>query len=144
MNVAVGPYYESLKAKVFGPQDWKLAAEQTMGKSRAKFLLNQDFNDTSLFVAYDFFVELYQRFGRPVIPVGVENGCLALTAHFPETVDRQNVEFRYLMLKDPRYHELFREFGVSMIYLHGFPAQTNTDFGWNRFKLTPTGVPVPH
>lgn len=105
--------------------------------------LDRDFNDTAPFIAFDFIVELHQRYGKEIIPIELKDGCIGLTMSLADGLDFQNVDFRYLMLASPIYHDIFRRYGVNKIYLHDFPADQDSNIGHNKFIVDEMGKPVP-
>jgi hypothetical protein len=142
---ASAEFYSALRAQVFGDTDWKAEYQRTFAsaKPRVNFQLDRPYDSTAPFVAYDFLVELYQLYGYPVHPVQLERGCIGIAVQLSSPMDYLGRDFRYLMLKDPEYHDLFRRFGVQAMFLHNFPSAGNDD-NYSRFRTDELGTPRPY
>ncbi|MGO7924504.1 hypothetical protein ACC755_35970 [Rhizobium ruizarguesonis] len=135
-------YYSTLRSAFFsGATNWKDVWAQSLGTPRVSFQLDHQFNDTAEFIAYDFIVELYQCYGKPVYPAHLENGCIAIAAQFSSTTDFAGDDLRALMLLDPRYHDIFRRFRVEAGFIYGFGHE---NLSYHRFKTSELGVPQPY
>ena len=140
-------YYQFLRAAVFGDTDWKLLSRQARGKPKASFQLDREFSDTSAFIAYDFLVELYQNFGKPVVPIGIDSGCINISTRIDEFQNDHGEDIRYLMLINSEFHDLFRRFGVQAIFLHAFPSggqERLANIDCHVLKVDNNGIPKPH
>ena len=135
-------FYSRLRSAFFsGATDWKTEWQRARDTPRVSFQLDRNFDDTAPFVAFDFMVELYQRFGKPVYPVHFEDGCISLAAQFSSKFDFAGDDLKALFLFDPRYHDVFRRYGVQAGFLYGF-NRDNLDY--HRFKTNELGVPQPY
>lgn len=134
-------FYAELKTRLFEPTDWYEAKMAARDKPSASFRLDREFDDTSPFLTYDFVTELYQEFGQRMHPIGFSQGCISITVALDEPTDYRGIDFRGLSLSDPDYHEIFRRYGVRMLYFDNFPVRDNANH--HRFRVNQQGVPTP-
>lgn len=135
-------YYATLRRLFFsGQTDWRREWRDSRGTPRISFQLDREFNDTANFLAFDFFVELYQRFGNPIVPVHFEDGCISVAAQVSAICDFSGRDIRHLFIADSRYHDVFRRYGVLGGYMYGFPPE---NVSYHAFRINELGVPQPY
>lgn len=141
-------YYTDLSQRMFSdtPLDCLRREDLIKFKSRVTFELNREFNRTAYFVLFDFITELYQEFGKPIIPIEVKDSCISCTCYLPDVFGWNDKQFRFFAVTNQEFHSIFRRYNLNKIFFHSFPdLKSNLDnIDCNRFEIDISGQPKPY
>ena len=114
--------HRELRSLILGPTNWVAQQSVIAGMPEVTFHLNRDHDRLSHFLAYKFVGELSDNFGKRVAPAKIKDACIMISVALEDRHDYLGRDFRYAMLVDENYHELFRDFSVDAIYLQRFDS----------------------